>query len=666
MQGVACEEAILRATTPGVGAADTTCVEHIKKICKRSEESTSAVYSLLLSRLEEPDSRVRLLALDICAKLFQKSLIFRAMLVDRFPKFLELTVGYRQANPLPPPSDSAGQLRSHALELVQQWQTMYGQRYRQLRLAASYLKNTLQYRMPQIAQSSSLDQEEHANREARSQQILRKQFEDLRESWQDLVADIKSLLLQFEEAFDLWEESLRHLQSDSATVDETLRWCDCDVNLDSSQCHIATGIMSEEEEGLTNYEVISTPDDDDRPSIKHMATLNANSVLQGDVATNQPVDPAIVESLGDLYRLMTSRAMPTIQNALHIAVKIETNDSSLEAEKIRVLREATVVRTDLMAACEKYRLSGLQVGTHLSGSTGHSCPQDACSRDQRHGYFSNVEESALEFLKSSEVGTKATYWIRDPAAPEFRWEMKREDNQSPAAFPAASRGREAVLTERETKDRGSEYALSEDTRKRLVARAPVLPAGPYVRVWDTDGNGPLFMSNHGMELSNHWGPVDVHTQMPKDREEELFLLHWDDRGKGLKTKSETRRDLHAFRTAGPSRRTGTSGGGVTQGKELLLRHQSDSSSNKFSQRQMERLYNDAVISSNAVQQDSMPHQCGQSKASMSKRNGKSNPVAPRERLRRKLLSGKALAKTRNDIDGTEVERWRDSFGVKSW
>lgn len=38
----------------------------------------------------------------------------------------------------------------------------------------------------------------------------------------------------------------------------------------------------------------------------------------------------------------------------------------------------------------------------------------------------------------------------------------------------------------------------------------MLPGGLYTHYWDTNG-APVYVSGHGLEVSNHWGPVDVHT-----------------------------------------------------------------------------------------------------------------------------------------------------------
>ena len=42
-----------------------------------------------------------------------------------------------------------------------------------------------------------------------------------------------------------------------------------------------------------------------------------------------------------------------------------------------------------------------------------------------------------------------------------------------------------------------------------AAQAPRLPSGLHTIFWESD-RGPTLVSGHALEVSNHWGPVDVH------------------------------------------------------------------------------------------------------------------------------------------------------------
>ncbi len=77
--------------------------------------------------------QVRLLALEVCDELFARSKHFRGLLIARFTYFLELVVGYKSENPLPPPAPAATALRGRALEVLERWHAQFGAKYKQVR-----------------------------------------------------------------------------------------------------------------------------------------------------------------------------------------------------------------------------------------------------------------------------------------------------------------------------------------------------------------------------------------------------------------------------------------------------------------------------------------------------------------------------------------------------
>lgn len=75
---------------------------------------------------------MRLLALEVCDELFSRSKHFRSLLSARLTHVLELTVGHRADNPLPPPAPAATALRTRALEALEQWSAQFGAKYKQV------------------------------------------------------------------------------------------------------------------------------------------------------------------------------------------------------------------------------------------------------------------------------------------------------------------------------------------------------------------------------------------------------------------------------------------------------------------------------------------------------------------------------------------------------
>lgn len=48
-----------------------------------------------------------------------------------------------------------------------------------------------------------------------------------------------------------------------------------------------------------------------------------------------------------------------------------------------------------------------------------------------------------------------------------------------------------------------------------MLQAPEVPGGSHLTYWDSDKARAL-VNARGMELSNHWGPVDAHKELSDD------------------------------------------------------------------------------------------------------------------------------------------------------
>ena len=86
---------------------------------------------------------------------------FRTLVAQDFPEFLELTTGFKQAKPLPGPTEAAVQLRERALEAIERWTEKFGSIYPQVLLRVHFLGNSVasaksSVAIPQVRQVESI------------------------------------------------------------------------------------------------------------------------------------------------------------------------------------------------------------------------------------------------------------------------------------------------------------------------------------------------------------------------------------------------------------------------------------------------------------------------------------------------------------------------------
>lgn len=70
--------------------------------------------------------------------MFDRSKLFRELLTEDFPVFVQLVVGFNDRK-LPPPPQVAAKLKQYALALIKNWYIKYGEIYRQISISFDFL-----------------------------------------------------------------------------------------------------------------------------------------------------------------------------------------------------------------------------------------------------------------------------------------------------------------------------------------------------------------------------------------------------------------------------------------------------------------------------------------------------------------------------------------------
>jgi UV-stimulated scaffold protein A len=657
---------IEKATSPSQVQIDQSVLFQIKNACKLSKDDAMLCTELLFDRIKAPNSQTRLLALEIIAELFVRSATVRAAVAARLPKLLELVIGFRKQAPLPPPSRAATCLRIRGLHLLERWEAKYGTYHRQLTVGLQFLKGKAQLRFPEDAAQRAAEEDTEQTREARAQEVLQEQYARLLGEWPVQSAECRSLLQQFSAAFEI-VNAFRNPKQPLESQGDDIDWEDADEG------------QVQPAEGLATYAADPTElDATVRNKGKPCSPVAARQSLK-DVAApvhSDSIDPVLVENLTDVYRLIVSHALPMVQNLLRTILSVQGERN--RGEGLVLLREATALRSDLIAAKTRYDTAQSEGILPKHGGENQTTTQLAeHSSIVDHADNARIVAPATVIRASSPPPLLNPYdYIRDPTAPRqpppsaLRISARQEvQNVSPRHRRASS----PKLSQTTVRTESGNGLLPPELRRSLAARAPVLPAGPYVRVWDSAGSTPMYVSGHGMEVGNHWGPVDVHAELPEARMEELFLLPVNGRSDGRDAPPQQQqatapsqanlRERQAMNTAPPRR--GVSNTTEALGMTVLRRQQSSTAEGRRVQRAAERAYNDAVVSaaaidaglSHAVPGDDATMRGNSDCGSVPKR--KAGKQLVKDRLRRKLLSGRAAFAVQQDAAFLENERRRD-------
>ncbi|KAG7671703.1 hypothetical protein Ndes2526B_g07408 [Nannochloris sp. 'desiccata'] len=728
------------ATSQRQDSVDPDLLNRIKSTCKNSGAAIRTVYDLLYTRFKKPHSQVRLLALDISAELFHRSSLFRSLLAEKFPQFLGLVLGFKINEPLPAPTDIAGQLRQRALELIERWHSDYGTRYPQVALGYSYIRDTLRFEFPQLDVRREAEAEAQREREARAQQIAQQRYQRLLEEWQGQAVECRSLLNQYSEAFALLDKEAPDPRSNNGynsvivsgkneeeKEEDGEQWEDV-VEEENASNGCAT--IPEAAEGLAAYAAIA----DDDSNLDTVQINPRNNDNNKSVENRDEIDAAlesIIETLDGLYKLICNQALPGVQEALRIIIRAEAGvpGEAQHTQRERLLRAATSIKAELTAAKERFEGAHLDLAALAQAQTRRreEAKMREKKRNQERQKQQRNREKEEDCTNEPEIVNPYKY-IRDPAAPQKPFlAPRRSDNPKFTVAPglqqmrkyrhqqepsSTARNRPPVNISSSSLENKS--LLPESVRQSLASRAPILPAGPFIRVWDSSTNGsggsvppPQFINSDGLEVANHWGPVDVHTELPSERLEEMFLyapvvgVQSNNSGgagggrefnssRGEKGEEEKKRKQQGQSSGvppgrAPSRNTSAANTAInkttittnrtndTLGSSLLHGAfiPSTSTEGRRAQRAAERAYNEAVIAAAATGGDeALAHalEIGsgsgggeQTQQRGSKRRKTGGGATPKERLGKKLLSTSARAAALADSTAAENERNREKF-----
>jgi hypothetical protein len=699
----ALADLIDRATSQRQDAVDPDLLRRIKSTCKSSEAVIRTVYDLLYTRLKKPNSQVRLLALEISAELFHRSALFRSLLAKKFPHFLGLVLGFKTNEPLPPPTDVAGRLRQRALELIETWHSEYSTRYPQVALGYSYIRETLRFEFPQLDARREAAEASAREREARAQEIAQQRYQTLLAEWQGQAVECRSFLNQFSEAFELLNKYSKEDDGDVGDKQHQLEEEDDDeqgwedvAEVEKEAARTSQDGANAAAEGLSAYAAMV---DEQRPDVSAQTNLE-NTTTEIDSAQE-----SVIETLDGLYKLICSQALPGVQDALRIIIRAEagTPGEAQHAQRERLLRAATSIKTELAAAKERFEGAHLDLAAMAQAQARRREEQEKKKKEEQEKKKKQKQKKTKKEEKTEPESINPYQFIRDPAAPlKPFFAPGRGDCSAPTHQRTSSSIPIAPHLQQKLQQQKSQPLLNkkpsqlpEAVRQSLASRAPVLPAAaPFIRVWDsnnTDGSAaPQFINSNGLEVANHWGPVDVHTELPSERMEELFLyapvgnIGGGNVGGGRDTsgnEEETRRKKEAppgRRAAAGAATAATknntkNNSGVDAGVSLLHGEfiPSTTTEARRAQRAAERAYNDAVISAAATGADeALAHalQYGGSTASGSepqqnkgRKKRKAGGATAKERLGKKLLSTIARNAALADTNAAENERQREKF-----
>ncbi|KAF9573559.1 hypothetical protein EC968_008428 [Mortierella alpina] len=502
---------IVTITKTGDLYLDADQVKQVKAICKRSDSNVKAAYELLMIQLQRKHAQIRYSSTQLIAEIFQRSHIFRELLVADYSIFLQLTVGIHQ-NKLPPPVVFAEKTKQLAISLTNEWNAKYGAVYKQIALGYEFLKYHLKVDfsnlVPVTDEARSTEQQAQ---EEMSKRLRRKRYENAAAELDEKAEDIQENLRKMDSCFEILVPNIDDEDTINAVFDApepTLQ--------DSQEQEQNLGLEDEEvEAGGSNTDGAHLQHDplgvrdNALGSNRYKLTISLDKDNVVDVHESEE-NAELFVTLRECYRLIIKKHWPLVMDWLDVLMKVDQEPGESRAEYDRLLRLAIDLKKGIVEAKAKSEDLGINMDT-MYGPHEHDSDEDDIE-------FEEVEVSTSRGDKKGKQPKRSIQPVqapRPPKNPVFAMHgaeiLKDDPTYAGGTRIAPVRPLESFIKEKEhssspsgsraASEAPSPTAEGAESRDDLLARAPVLPWDDDLAVWDKK---EMAFNTSGLEFSHRF------------------------------------------------------------------------------------------------------------------------------------------------------------------
>ncbi|XP_026864451.2 UV-stimulated scaffold protein A isoform X1 [Electrophorus electricus] len=367
-------ELVEELTTSGEPQLNQVKMKEVKKICKLSSDYINHYYHLIMTQLNQDHAEIRLSAFQMATELFSRSHHFRVLLVTNLQEFLELTVETDVEQPLPPPKEVARKLKTHAIQTVQAWQATYGEAYKKLALGYHFLKQVKKVDFQDVEARTLAERKRQEEKRQRLEKIYNEKFEKAKQEMEGICCEAQEMAAEMEESLTQMNSCMALLVPDTFdlfSVEPTVGserltfysgperdasiWDEqpcCSKDLSRGADGRMTEATKDEEDEDSAVEEDDTDAADKVTFIRNTGLMSHSYRLDLSISTDLKVketeeNEAVLNTMRDLHRLITTRYLPMVQSWIQIFTKVGVEE--------QLMRQAISLKKALEKALRKHR-----------------------------------------------------------------------------------------------------------------------------------------------------------------------------------------------------------------------------------------------------------------------------------------------------------------------
>uniref|UniRef100_A0A672LPZ4 UV-stimulated scaffold protein A n=3 Tax=Sinocyclocheilus grahami TaxID=75366 RepID=A0A672LPZ4_SINGR len=494
-------------TTSGEPQLNQDKMKDVKKICKVSTDYVDHFYHLIMTQLNQEHGEIRLSAFQMVSEIFSRSYHFRDLLITNFQEFLELTVETDTEQPLPPPKEVARKLRTLAIQTVQSWHATYGEAYKKLSLGYHFLKQIKKVDFLDVEARTLAERKRQEEKQKRLERIYKEKLEKAKQEMEETTTEIEETLTEMNNCMKLLATDDLNLFNEEAAVAKTSVGAEnisdqpcCSKDLSNEQ----NGKMTEKtnDEGLTDKssdesDTEEVPDED--TFLRSTGLMSSRYQLELNVSTDLKLreteeNEALVNTVRDLHRLITTRHLPLVQSWIQVFTKVGVEEE--------LMRRATELKKSLEYALRNHEFLHIDYKNRerrvmRAPEDGEDDDDDFVDVPEKEGYEPHIPEHLRGEYGLDETPSTSTDGAKaKPSKPVVKHpvplvssslsRLKRkmhDEEQDPTCAAATLRALKQRLYSTPSTSMSTEVAVSSSDKDKASVKAPVIPFGVDLYYW---------------------------------------------------------------------------------------------------------------------------------------------------------------------------------------
>ncbi|KAF9101711.1 hypothetical protein BGX29_005325 [Mortierella sp. GBA35] len=472
----------------------------VKSICKKSEVNVRIAYDLLMIQLKRKHAQIRYSSTQLIAELFQRSHVFRELLVADYPIFLQLTVGIHQ-HPLPPPIVFADKTKKLAISLTNEWHAKYGPVYKQIALGYEFLRYHLKVDFTNLVPvTDEARSAEQRAQEELSRRIRQRKYEKAAVEIDDMSDDIQDNIRKMGSCFDILVPKLDDESALNAIFGAPASSNDEQGDTQDDGMEVDENEIGEEEAAWRQYDTMGVRDNA-LGTNRYKLTINVNKDNPVDVQESEE-NSEVFTTLRECYRLIVKKHWPMVAEWMDVLIKADHEPGEQRAEYDRLLKKAIDLKKSVSDAKGKSEDLGVNMDTMYG-------PHEEDSDEDEE-----LEEVDVPTTSSiTTAKNKGKQPIRKPLKAEPKmpkssvFAMHGQDIlEDDPTYAGGTRVAPVRVVERPDKGKETDVRSNithegEESREELLARAPVVSWDDDLAVWDKKD---MAFNTSGLEYSHRF------------------------------------------------------------------------------------------------------------------------------------------------------------------